>query len=360
MKSIEPMSVPAGKNPRSRICQPIPPQLASPRSHRRHPAQSDIHETRNKEPFMRSPKTTTAEKPRTRRELIRQSGGALAAAALSEMAVPLVHAGGNNTIRLALVGCGGRGTGAVGDAFSTTGGPVQLYAMADLFDDRLGASLKTAQHHVQGEGRRDLGAELPGVRRLQEGDRLPVSRGRGLAHDPCGVSADDVRVCREERGERLHGEVVRDRRPQHAPAARRGPGVGTEEPQGRCRLHVAPFPGAGRGHPANPRRGDRRSPHPADLPGARPDDLPQATAGRERAGLPDQACLQLQLAVLRVPDRLALPQHRCRMLGEGSLARLGPGHGRAMQSAKWATSSTTTPWNSPSPTAPSCSRSPGT
>ena len=57
--------------------------------------------------------------------------------------IPLVHARENYTIKLALVGCGGRGTGAVGDAFATTGGPVQLYAMADLFDDRLQESLKT-------------------------------------------------------------------------------------------------------------------------------------------------------------------------------------------------------------------------
>jgi len=67
----------------------------------------------------------------------------VAASALANVAVPLVHAGENNTIKLALVGCGGRGTGAVGDAFSTTGGPVQLYAMADLFEDRLQSSLKT-------------------------------------------------------------------------------------------------------------------------------------------------------------------------------------------------------------------------
>lgn len=39
------------------------------------------------------------------------------------------------------VGCGGRGTGAVADAFSTTGGPVRLYAMADLFEQRLQNSL---------------------------------------------------------------------------------------------------------------------------------------------------------------------------------------------------------------------------
>jgi predicted dehydrogenase len=41
-----------------------------------------------------------------------------------------------------LVGSGGRGTGAVADALSTTGGPVKLYAMADLFERRLQSSLK--------------------------------------------------------------------------------------------------------------------------------------------------------------------------------------------------------------------------
>ncbi len=88
-------------------------------------------------------RSTSVEKPQTRRELIKQSGTVLAASALAEAAVPFVHAGERNVTRLAIVGCGGRGTGAVGDALSTTGGPVQLYAMADLFEDRLQSSLKT-------------------------------------------------------------------------------------------------------------------------------------------------------------------------------------------------------------------------
>src|SRR5271165_5279776 len=92
---------------------------------------------------MRSPSCGSLDDLQTRRALIRHSGSVVAASALAEVAVPLVHAGEHNTTRLALVGCGGRGTGAVGDAFSTTGGPVQLYAMADLFGERLQASLKT-------------------------------------------------------------------------------------------------------------------------------------------------------------------------------------------------------------------------
>jgi predicted dehydrogenase len=46
----------------------------------------------------------------------------------------------NNTIKIALVGCGGRGTGAASQALSTKG-PTQLWAMADVFDKRLQASL---------------------------------------------------------------------------------------------------------------------------------------------------------------------------------------------------------------------------
>jgi predicted dehydrogenase len=77
----------------------------------------------------------------SRREFLKLTGGAAAVSALAGVAVPRVHAAENNTIKLAIVGCGGRGTGAVRDALSTTGGPVQLVAMADLFEDRLQGSL---------------------------------------------------------------------------------------------------------------------------------------------------------------------------------------------------------------------------
>lgn len=54
--------------------------------------------------------------------------------------MPHVHASQDDTIRLALIGCGGRGTGAVQDAASSGAGPVKLVAMADLFQDRLDGS----------------------------------------------------------------------------------------------------------------------------------------------------------------------------------------------------------------------------
>ncbi|MFO0946183.1 MAG: gfo/Idh/MocA family oxidoreductase, partial [Planctomycetota bacterium] len=73
----------------------------------------------------------------TRREALGTSGRILAASALASLAVPQVHAGEDNTIQVALVGCGGRGTGAVVNALSTKSGPIKLVAMADVFKDKL-------------------------------------------------------------------------------------------------------------------------------------------------------------------------------------------------------------------------------
>lgn len=78
----------------------------------------------------------------SRREFLRMAGRSAAATALAGAIVPHVHAAEDATIKLALIGCGGRGTGAVVDAFATSGGPIKLYAMADLFDSRLQGSLK--------------------------------------------------------------------------------------------------------------------------------------------------------------------------------------------------------------------------
>ena len=78
----------------------------------------------------------------TRRKFLKWSGVAAAGTALAGVAIPQVHAAEDNTIRLALIGCGGRGSGAARDAFQATGGPVKLVAMADIFEKRLESSLK--------------------------------------------------------------------------------------------------------------------------------------------------------------------------------------------------------------------------
>jgi predicted dehydrogenase len=53
-----------------------------------------------------------------------------------------VHAAEQNTIRIALIGCGGRGGGAAVNALSTKSTPLKLVAMADAFEDRLNGCYK--------------------------------------------------------------------------------------------------------------------------------------------------------------------------------------------------------------------------
>jgi len=78
----------------------------------------------------------------SRREFLSTSGKVVAGTVLAGAALPGAYAAEDNTIRLALVGCGGRGTGAVANALNDTGSPKKLYAMADVFDYRLRGSLK--------------------------------------------------------------------------------------------------------------------------------------------------------------------------------------------------------------------------
>jgi predicted dehydrogenase len=74
----------------------------------------------------------------SRREFLKRGGEVAAGATLAaSLVVPRVHAGEDNEIRLALIGCGGRGSGAVRDALSVAQVPVKLYAMADIFAERL-------------------------------------------------------------------------------------------------------------------------------------------------------------------------------------------------------------------------------
>jgi predicted dehydrogenase len=76
----------------------------------------------------------------TRRELLQAAGTVAAASALAGVAIPHVHAAEDNTIRVALIGCGGRGTGAAVNAVHSKGGPVKLVAMADAFQDKVESS----------------------------------------------------------------------------------------------------------------------------------------------------------------------------------------------------------------------------
>ena len=73
----------------------------------------------------------------TRRQILTAAGGLT----LSTLATPWVHAAsGDGEIHLALIGCGGRGTGAVNDAIQASPVPIRLVAVADVFENRLKSS----------------------------------------------------------------------------------------------------------------------------------------------------------------------------------------------------------------------------
>lgn len=78
----------------------------------------------------------TAMEP-SRREFLKSTGQVVAASVSFAALSPRVYAGEDSTIRVALVGCGGRGGGATANALATTSGPIKLVAMADVFEDRL-------------------------------------------------------------------------------------------------------------------------------------------------------------------------------------------------------------------------------
>ena len=78
----------------------------------------------------------------TRRDFIKTSVGASLAAAIPGTLG--LHAQGSDTIRIGVVGCGGRGTGAAIDCLNAAPG-VEIVAMGDLFMDRIDSSLKRIQ-----------------------------------------------------------------------------------------------------------------------------------------------------------------------------------------------------------------------
>ncbi len=77
-----------------------------------------------------------------RRDFLKATAASAAAATLASL--PAVHAAGGDTLRVGLVGCGGRGTGAASQALNADNN-VRLVAMGDAFRDRLESSLATLQ-----------------------------------------------------------------------------------------------------------------------------------------------------------------------------------------------------------------------
>ena len=78
----------------------------------------------------------------SRRDFLSNSGKLATSGALAGVALPMVHGQSSDVTKLALVGCGGRGTGAASNALSVSAanGPTKLVAMADVFQSKLDRS----------------------------------------------------------------------------------------------------------------------------------------------------------------------------------------------------------------------------
>ena len=82
----------------------------------------------------------TEENLTSRRDFLKTTGQITAATALAGISLPHVHAQGSDAVKVALVGCGGRGSGAAVDALNNKQLPTKLVAMADVFESKLNGS----------------------------------------------------------------------------------------------------------------------------------------------------------------------------------------------------------------------------
>jgi myo-inositol 2-dehydrogenase/D-chiro-inositol 1-dehydrogenase len=83
--------------------------------------------------------TTNNENPVSRRQFLASSAATIGASSALLSIPQRAYARGSDTIRVGLIGCGGRGTGAASDIVKGNQG-VEIVAMGDLVQDRLAKS----------------------------------------------------------------------------------------------------------------------------------------------------------------------------------------------------------------------------
>jgi len=102
-----------------------------------------------------------------RRDFVKTSAAALGMTALGVRPSTATSFSQDETIRVGLIGCGGRGTGAAVQALNARAN-VKLVAMADAFEDRVTESYETITNVGEREDRRDLlpQIDVPAERRF--------------------------------------------------------------------------------------------------------------------------------------------------------------------------------------------------
>ena len=280
--------------------------------------------------------------------------GAVAAAC-----VPRVHAGEDNTIRVALIGCGGRGAGAAANALSVNNGPIKLVAMADIFEDKLARSFEqlkmqfSAQVDVP-EDRKFIGfdAYRKAVDCLKPGDVAIFATYPAFRWVHFGYAIQKGVNVFIEKPLSVDGPTTRKMLQLAAESVE-------EEPQGWRRADGPPLSRPTAAQAADPGRRDRRDHRHAGLSHVGADQhLPVApeAGGDQRAALPDPAFGEFPLGQRRLLQRFQYPPDRRMLVDEGGLAGprkpLAAATSAAIRSTR---TSTTTPSSTPTPTALSCS-----
>ena len=91
-------------------------------------------------------------KDNNRRQFLKHTAAAAAAAPFA------VHTADSDVIKIGLIGCGGRGTGAASQALQADK-HIKLIAMGDMFEDRLEKSLNTLRKVPEVEGKVEVSRE---------------------------------------------------------------------------------------------------------------------------------------------------------------------------------------------------------
>jgi predicted dehydrogenase len=99
----------------------------------------------------------------TRRTFVKSAAALSAASAIPAFAVGAPRDRRGDELRVGVIGCGGRGTGAAVDALNADPG-VRIVAMADVFPDRLAGSLSALGGHDEGALKDRL--DVPGSRQF--------------------------------------------------------------------------------------------------------------------------------------------------------------------------------------------------
>jgi myo-inositol 2-dehydrogenase/D-chiro-inositol 1-dehydrogenase len=86
----------------------------------------------------------------SRRDFLKTTAVAAGAAVATQLSLPAVHAAGSDVIKVGVIGCGGRGSGAAEDVLRSAKG-VSIHALGDVF----GFQTNGARNRLQGLAQRD-------------------------------------------------------------------------------------------------------------------------------------------------------------------------------------------------------------